>query len=382
MTDKLPANLLALFAPRPPLRWVPPSDHAPEERKTANITGIAAFLPQLQEYKNTDDYQPTESWLQRKDRVKLEKKLKQEKLLKEGPLSYKPSDDPNIRGDAFKTLMVARLSYEATEQDLESEFGRFGPIERVTALENCDGIRIKDRRIKVDVERGRTVRDWKPRRFGGGLGGRGYTKTAPPRPMGPGGSSGPPGGPGGFRGGFRGGFDGGRGRGGFRGGFDRGGSFGGGRGGVGYQGGGGLGGRGGHSGGDRGGYGGSNGYAPPNAPAGPGRGGFSGGGYRGGQGSPDRSGPGSSSGGYDSRGGGRSYEDRNGGYRGSSNRGYGDRGGDGRAGSGSNMEPVRPRDGYRDRDGGYGGRSREDEPRKRPYESNGYEEDPRKIRRY
>jgi U1 small nuclear ribonucleoprotein len=26
---------------------------------------------------------------------------------------------------------VARLSYEATEQDLESEFGRFGPIERV-----------------------------------------------------------------------------------------------------------------------------------------------------------------------------------------------------------------------------------------------------------
>jgi RNA recognition motif-containing protein len=27
--------------------------------------------------------------------------------------------------------MVARLSYDATEQDLESEFGRFGPIERV-----------------------------------------------------------------------------------------------------------------------------------------------------------------------------------------------------------------------------------------------------------
>ena len=42
-----------------------------------------------------------------------------------------PQDDPNIRGDAFKTLIVARLSYDATEQDLESEFGRFGPIERV-----------------------------------------------------------------------------------------------------------------------------------------------------------------------------------------------------------------------------------------------------------
>ena len=30
--------------------------------------------------------------------------------------------------------MVARLSYDATEQDLESEFGRFGPIERVCLL--------------------------------------------------------------------------------------------------------------------------------------------------------------------------------------------------------------------------------------------------------
>lgn len=87
MTDKLPPNLLALFAPRPPLRWVPPSDHAPEERKTAHVSGIAALLPQLQEYKENDDYTPTESWLQRKDRVKLEKKQRQQKLLKEGPSS-------------------------------------------------------------------------------------------------------------------------------------------------------------------------------------------------------------------------------------------------------------------------------------------------------
>lgn len=43
----------------------------------------------------------------------------------------KPNEDPNIRGDAFKTLIVARLSYEADERDLEREFGRYGPIERV-----------------------------------------------------------------------------------------------------------------------------------------------------------------------------------------------------------------------------------------------------------
>ena len=44
----------------------------------------------------------------------------------------KPAEDPNVRGDAFKTLIVARLSYEADERDLEREFGRFGPIERVS----------------------------------------------------------------------------------------------------------------------------------------------------------------------------------------------------------------------------------------------------------
>ena len=83
MTDKLPPNLLALFAPRPALRYLPPSDHAPEERKTNNIGGIAQYLNALSEYENIP-YEPTESWLQRKDRLKTEKKERQEKLLTEG----------------------------------------------------------------------------------------------------------------------------------------------------------------------------------------------------------------------------------------------------------------------------------------------------------
>lgn len=45
--------------------------------------------------------------------------------------TVKSGDDPQVRGDAFKTLFVARLSYDTTEKDLEREFGRFGPIERV-----------------------------------------------------------------------------------------------------------------------------------------------------------------------------------------------------------------------------------------------------------
>ncbi|KAK8065804.1 hypothetical protein PG997_012551 [Apiospora hydei] len=386
MTDKLPPQLLALFAPRPPLRWVEHADKAPQERKTAAITGLADYLPALNAYKDQDGYVPTESWLQMRDRKKLEKKAAQESLQKEVPVSYKPAEDPNIRGDPFKTLIVARLSYDANESDLEREFGRFGPIERIriiadthahkkpnkkkkshrgyafvvferekdmrAALDGCDGIRIKDRRIKVDVERGRTVKGWKPRRFGGGLGGRGYTKSAPPRPTGPGqfGGGGGFGGRDGFRGG---GFGGGRGRGGgFRGG-DRG-----------FRGGGG----GGFGGGRDRGFGQQNGFgAPPNAPAGPGYGGRGGGYGDRDRGDRDRDGP---SGGYD-RGGGRSYDDRSGGRDGG--RFGGDR--DRRGGVNANYEPVRGGREYRDYD-----RSREDDNRKRGYEG-GYE-DPRKLRRY
>ncbi|KAL2017677.1 hypothetical protein VTK56DRAFT_1837 [Thermocarpiscus australiensis] len=381
MTDRLPPNLLALFAPRPPLRWVPPCDHPPEQRRTAPVSGVAQYLPALAEYEREYEYHPTESWLEARDRKQREKKAQVEKLLTEGPKNYKPHEDPNIRGDAFKTLIVARLDYNADEKDLEREFGRFGPIERIriirdthahekpnkkqkphrgygfvvferekdmrAALEGCDGIRIKDRRIKVDVERGRTVKGWKPRRLGGGLGGRGYTKTQIARPLGPGGFGG------GFRGGFGGGFRG-RDRG-FRGGGgfgDRPGGF--------RAGGGGGGGYGSRA-GDRG-FGGPNG-GPPNAPSGPG------GGY-GGRDSR-RDGPGG--GGYGRDGGGsRSFDDRSGG-------GYRDRN---PRQSGSNMEPIRPRG----ENGGYYSsrdydRPREhDDSRKRGYEG-GYE-DPRKLRRY
>jgi hypothetical protein len=84
MTHLLPPMLLNLFAPRPPLRWVEPSDHAPEKRCTPKISGVGQYLEALKEYKDNDGYVPTDSWLQKRDRKKLEKKEKQEYLLTEG----------------------------------------------------------------------------------------------------------------------------------------------------------------------------------------------------------------------------------------------------------------------------------------------------------
>jgi U1 small nuclear ribonucleoprotein 70kDa len=45
-----------------------------------------------------------------------------------------PTTDAQVRGDPFKTLFIARLSYDIKESDLEREFSRFGPIERVIVL--------------------------------------------------------------------------------------------------------------------------------------------------------------------------------------------------------------------------------------------------------
>lgn len=76
--------LLNLFAPRPPLRWVEPIDHAPEKRQTPNIGGIGQYMQALREYKDNDGYVPTESWLQKRDRKKMEKQEKLKKMLTEG----------------------------------------------------------------------------------------------------------------------------------------------------------------------------------------------------------------------------------------------------------------------------------------------------------
>lgn len=131
MTDKLPPNLLALFAPRPALRYIQPTDYPQEERHTSRPEGVGHFLSDFKAYGEEVDYDPTLSWLQQRDLKKLERKEAAEKNVTEGVKDYKPNDDPQIRGDALKTLFVGRLSYDTETKDLEREFGRYGPIERV-----------------------------------------------------------------------------------------------------------------------------------------------------------------------------------------------------------------------------------------------------------
>lgn len=44
MTQFLPPNLLALFAPRDPIPYLPPASKLPHEKKNGGYIGVGAFL--------------------------------------------------------------------------------------------------------------------------------------------------------------------------------------------------------------------------------------------------------------------------------------------------------------------------------------------------
>ncbi|XP_055804861.1 U1 small nuclear ribonucleoprotein 70 kDa isoform X1 [Solanum dulcamara] len=191
----LTANLLKLFEPRPPLEYKPP----PEKRKCPSYTGMAQFVSHFAQ-PGDPEYAPpvpeVETPTERRARIHKIRLEEGAKKAAEELEKYDPSSDPNVTGDPYKTLFVARLNYETTESRVKREFEAFGPIKRVrlvmdktnnkprgyafieyvhtrdmkAAYKQADGKKIDNRRVLVDVERGRTVPNWRPRRLGGGLG--------------------------------------------------------------------------------------------------------------------------------------------------------------------------------------------------------------------
>nr|XP_048334713.1 U1 small nuclear ribonucleoprotein 70 kDa isoform X2 [Ziziphus jujuba var. spinosa] len=188
-------NLLKLFEPRPPLEFKPP----PEKRKCPPLTGVAQFVSKFAEPGDPEYAPPVqkgETPVERRARIhKLRLEKGAEKAAEELE-KYDPANDPNVTGDPYKTLFVARLNYETTESRIRREFDTYGPIKRIrlvtakdsnkprgyafieymhtrdmkAAYKQADGKKIEGRRVLVDVERGRTVPNWRPRRLGGGLG--------------------------------------------------------------------------------------------------------------------------------------------------------------------------------------------------------------------
>ena len=193
MADYLPPPIMAMFRPRPPLEFKPPI----EKRKLPPYTGVAAYVQKLKEY----NYPPPVKQETPRDRREKRKKARLEAHAEQqraaiAAFDPKHPDKDNMTKDAYKTLFVGRLSYKITAEDLKKEFEYYGRVANAVlvqdrdgksrgygfvefessrdlkeAYKDADGAKIGGRRIVVDVERGRTVEGWKPRRLGGGLGG-------------------------------------------------------------------------------------------------------------------------------------------------------------------------------------------------------------------
>lgn len=73
MTQFLPPNLLALFAPRDPIPYLPPVEKLPHEKKTHGYSGLAAFLNVFEDPKDTPPPTRVETREERMERRRRER---------------------------------------------------------------------------------------------------------------------------------------------------------------------------------------------------------------------------------------------------------------------------------------------------------------------
>jgi U1 small nuclear ribonucleoprotein len=206
----LSEELLVMFRPRPALEHRPPQKLP---RMKSPLAGIASYVSHFDSSPEKVDAgsqpSPVVKVPDRKERKVLARKAKADKCEaahKDALATRDPKNIEGATGDPYHTLFISRLKYETTEDDLRHHFGKYGKIESVKlirdkedpekksvgyaflefsssremkdAYKDADGMRIHDKRVCVDIERGRTVSDWKPMRLGGGLGGQGRLPRA------------------------------------------------------------------------------------------------------------------------------------------------------------------------------------------------------------
>ncbi|CDW59694.1 U1 small nuclear ribonucleoprotein 70 kDa [Trichuris trichiura] len=191
MTQYLPPNLLALFAPRDPIPYLPPPDKLVSEKKRTPYRGLAQYLSYFEDPK---DKPPPVKVETKSERIERKVSRLTSQLVIQN-FCWNPNNNPEATSDPYKTLFVSRISYDTSEAKLRREFETYGPLKKVcmvkdkaenprgyaflefererdmhAAYKHADGRKIDGRRVLVDVERGRTVKGWLPRRLGGGLG--------------------------------------------------------------------------------------------------------------------------------------------------------------------------------------------------------------------
>jgi U1 small nuclear ribonucleoprotein len=190
---------MAFFQPRPAMKYLPPNK--PDRKTPHPVQSIAACVAA---FETETPKKVTQLTSEEKRALKLKTRRRRKKKRQAATVAkFDPKTNEEATKNAYKTLFVGRLSYEITAEMLKKEFEYYGKVndailvcdaagksrgygfaefdsssDMKTAYSDADGRRVHGRRIVVDVERGRTVKDWLPRRHSGGLGG---TRIGGPR---------------------------------------------------------------------------------------------------------------------------------------------------------------------------------------------------------
>ncbi|XP_070386623.1 U1 small nuclear ribonucleoprotein 70 kDa-like isoform X2 [Dermacentor albipictus] len=136
MTQYLPPNLLALFAPRDPIPYLPPTDKLPHEKTQGTYTGVSKYLNLFEDPKDTPPPTRVETREERIERKRREKAEQVAYKLEQDIALWDPYNNSSGTLDPFKTLFVARINYDTSESKLRREFEVFGPIKKIVIVHN------------------------------------------------------------------------------------------------------------------------------------------------------------------------------------------------------------------------------------------------------
>jgi len=138
MTQFLPPNLLALFAPRDPIPYLPPMDKLPSEKRDHHkYVGLAQFV--ANNFEDPKDTPPPIKAETREQRVERKKREKEEQVaykLEQEIAMWDPSTNENATTDPFKTLFVGRINYYTSESKIKREFETYGPIKQIKMIQD------------------------------------------------------------------------------------------------------------------------------------------------------------------------------------------------------------------------------------------------------
>lgn len=134
MTQFLPPNLLALFAPRDPPPFLPPPDRLTHEKKRTPYIGIAQYTHLFEDPKDTPPPTRAETRDERRERKRREKAEQVAYKLEQEIAMWDPHTSSVSTMDPFKTLFVARINFDTSESKLRREFEVYGVVRKIVLV--------------------------------------------------------------------------------------------------------------------------------------------------------------------------------------------------------------------------------------------------------